>query len=83
MDAEMPGFEPTCAVFAAWRANDLVLYSTLLHHAWMLGLNPEGACTDDLLSRKPGFLLSALHSHTFRWLSATPLVFLFLGFLPL
>jgi len=44
---------------------------------------PEGACTDDLLSRKPGFLLSALHSHAFCWLSAAPLVFLFLGFLPL
>jgi hypothetical protein len=41
------------------------------------------ACTDDLLSRKPGFLLSALHSRTFCWLSAAPLVFLFLGFLPL
>jgi hypothetical protein len=29
-----------------------------------------------------GFLLSALHSRAFHWLSAAPLVFLFLGFLP-
>ena len=43
----------------------------------------EGACTDDSLSRKPGFLLSAVHSRALRWLSAAPLVFLFLGFLPL
>jgi hypothetical protein len=41
---------------------------------------PEGACTDDLLSRKPGFLLSAMHSRSFRWLSASTLVFLFLVF---
>ncbi len=40
-------------------------------------------CTDEFLSRKHGFLLSAMHSHTFRWFSAAPLVFLFLGFLPL
>ncbi len=43
----------------------------------------EGVCTYEFLSRKPGFLLSALHSHTFRWFSVTPLVFLFLGLLPL
>jgi hypothetical protein len=42
---------------------------------------PEGVCTDDLLLRKPGFLLSAMHSHTFRQFSASPLVFLFFGFL--
>jgi hypothetical protein len=35
-------------------------------------------------SRKPGFLLSAMHSHVvFRWFSAAPLVFLFLDLLPL
>ncbi len=28
-------------------------------------------------------LLSAMHSHAFRWFSAAPLVFLFLGLLPL
>ncbi len=44
---------------------------------------PEGICTDEFLSRKPGFLISAMHSHTFRWFSDAPLVFLFLGFLPL
>ncbi len=44
---------------------------------------PEGVCTDEFLSRKPGFLLSAMHSHAFRWFSAAPLVFLFLGLLPL
>jgi hypothetical protein len=43
----------------------------------------EGVCTDEFLSRKPGFLLSAMHSHAFRWFSAAPLVFLFLGLLPL
>ena len=37
--------------------------------------SPEGVCTDEFLSRKPGFLLSAMHSHTFRWFSAAPLVF--------
>jgi hypothetical protein len=36
-----------------------------------------------VLSRKPGFLLSAMHSHTFRWFSAAPLLFVFLGLLPL
>jgi hypothetical protein len=30
---------------------------------------------------KPGFLLSAMHSRFFRWFSAAPLGFLFLGFL--
>jgi hypothetical protein len=35
-----------------------------------------------LLSRKPGFLFSAF-SRAFRWFSATTLVFLFIGFLPL
>jgi hypothetical protein len=45
--------------------------------------SPEGVCTDEFLSRKPGFLLSAMHSHAFRWFSAAPLVFLFLGLLPL
>ncbi len=44
---------------------------------------PEGVCTDEFLSRKPGFLLSAMHSHAFRWVSAAPLVLLFLGILPL
>ncbi len=44
--------------------------------------HPEGVCTDDLLLRKPGFLLSAMHSRTFRWFSASPLVFMFLRFLP-
>jgi hypothetical protein len=44
---------------------------------------PEGVGTDDLLLRKPGFLLSAPHSRTLRWFSVTPLVFLFCGFLPL
>jgi hypothetical protein len=38
-------------------------------------LFPEGVCTDEFLSRKPGFLLSAMHSHPFRWFSAAPLVF--------
>jgi hypothetical protein len=33
---------------------------------------PEGVCTDEFLSRKPGFLLSAMHSHAFRWFSAAP-----------
>ncbi len=42
---------------------------------------PEGVFTDEFLSRKPGFLLSAMHSPTFRWVSAAPPVFLFLGFL--
>ncbi len=37
--------------------------------------DPEGVCTDEFLSRKPGFLLSAMHSHAFRWFSAAPLVF--------
>ncbi len=37
---------------------------------------------NEFLSRKPGFLLSAMHSHTFRWFSAAPLVFVFLGLLP-
>jgi hypothetical protein len=46
-------------------------------------LRKEGKCTDDLFSRKPGFLLSTMHSRAFRWFSAAPLVFLFLGFLPL
>jgi hypothetical protein len=44
---------------------------------------PEGVCTDEFLSRKPGFLLSAMHIHGFHWFSAAPLVFLFLGLLPL
>ncbi len=52
--------------------------------ASLIGGEPsEGACIDDLLSIKPGILLSALHSRAFRWLSAAPLVFLFLGFLSL
>ncbi len=44
---------------------------------------PKGECTDEFLSRKPGFLLSAIHSHAFRWFSAAPLIFLFLGLLSL
>jgi hypothetical protein len=44
---------------------------------------PEGVCTDEFLSRNPGFLLLAMHSPTFPWFSAAPLVFLFLGLLPL
>jgi hypothetical protein len=50
---------------------------------WSLTVLPEGVCTDEFLSRKPGFLLSAIHNHAFRWFSAAPLVFLFLGLLPL
>jgi hypothetical protein len=57
---------------------------------WTYGLepswwdaNPEGVCTDDLLLGKPGFLLSTIRSHTLRWFSVAPLVFLFRGFLPL
>ncbi len=46
-------------------------------------LHAEGVCTEEFLLRKPGFLLSAMHSHAFRWFSAAPLVFLFLGLLPL
>ncbi len=49
----------------------------------VLSMRPEGVCTDEFLSRKPGFLLSVMHSHTFRRFSAAPLVFLFLGLLPL
>jgi hypothetical protein len=49
--------------------------------------NPEGACTlhRRFIIKKPwlGFLLSALHSRAFSWLSAAPLVFLFLGLRPL
>jgi hypothetical protein len=48
-----------------------------------LGHCPEGVCTDEFLSRKPGFLLSAMHRYAFGWFSASPLVFLFLGLLPL
>jgi hypothetical protein len=44
---------------------------------------PEGVSTDDLLLRKPGFLLSAMHSRSFRNFSAAPLVILFFGFRPL
>ncbi len=44
---------------------------------------PEGVCTDEFLSRKPGFRLSAMHRYAFRWFSASPLVFMFLGLLPL
>jgi hypothetical protein len=33
------------------------------------------------LSSKPGFLLSAMNSHAFRWFSAACPVLLFLGFL--
>ncbi len=46
-----------------------------------MSVYPEGVSTDDLLSRKPGFLLSAMHSRAFRWFFAGPLVFLLLGFL--
>jgi hypothetical protein len=46
-------------------------------------LRPEGVWTDEFLSRKHGFLFSAMHSHAFPWFSAAPPVFLFLGFLPL
>ncbi len=42
---------------------------------------PEGVCTDDLQSRKPRFLLSAMHNRAFSWFFAAPLVFLLLGFL--
>jgi hypothetical protein len=45
-------------------------------------LTPEGTCTDNLLSRKPGSLLSAMHSRAFHWVSAAPLVFLFLVSFP-
>jgi hypothetical protein len=38
-------------------------------------MKQEGVCTDEFLSRKPGFLLSAMHSHAFCWFSAAPLVF--------
>jgi hypothetical protein len=51
--------------------------------SYMCQSSPEGVCTDEFLSRKPGFLLSVMHSHAFRWFSAAPLVFLFLGLLPL
>jgi hypothetical protein len=40
-------------------------------------------CTNEFLSRKPGFLLLAMHGHPFCWFSFAPPVFLFLGFLPL
>jgi len=39
------------------------------------------ARTDDFLSRKPDFLLSAMHIRAFHWFSTASLVFLFLGFL--
>ncbi len=52
-------------------------------HCFEICLFPEGVCTDEFLSRKPSFLLSAMHSHPFCWFSAAPLVFLFLGLLPL
>jgi hypothetical protein len=52
--------------------------------AWQLiHQHPDGVCTNEFLSRKPGFLLSAMHNHAFRWFSAAPPVFLFLGFLSL
>jgi hypothetical protein len=35
----------------------------------------EGVCTEEFLSRKLGFLLSAMHSHAFCWFSVAPLVF--------
>jgi hypothetical protein len=44
---------------------------------FLLFSSTEGVCTDDLLSRKPGFLLSAMHSHEFCWFSFCRL----LGFL--
>ncbi len=48
-----------------------------------LAMLPEGACTENLLSRKPGFLLSAMHSRSFRCFVPLPYFFLFLGILPL
>ncbi len=36
---------------------------------------PEGVCTDEFLSRKPGFLLSAMHSHAFCWFSCSLVFF--------
>jgi hypothetical protein len=41
----------------------------------------DGVCKDDLLSRKHGFLISAMHSHAFPWFSCRSMVFLFPGFL--
>jgi hypothetical protein len=48
-------------------------------------VSPEGVCILHRLFiiKKPGFLLSAMHSRTFRWFSTAPLVFLFPGLLPL
>ncbi len=62
------------------RGGDGAEAGALILQVWMYA---EGVCTDEFLSRKPGFLLSAMHSHTFRWFSAALLVFLFLGLLPL
>jgi hypothetical protein len=59
-----------------WRWN----LADKMYHFW---ISPEGVCTDEFLSRKPGFLLSVMHSHAFRRFSVASLVFLFLGLLPL
>jgi hypothetical protein len=44
--------------------------------------HPEGVCTDDLLLRKPGFLLSAMHSREFVGFLPLPGFSCSLGFFP-
>jgi hypothetical protein len=66
-----------------YQGNPPTLYKDTQSRRLFASLRPWGVCTDGILSRKPGFLLSAMHSHAFRWFSAAPLVFLFLALLPL
>ncbi len=67
-----------------WKSVNQHVYNALVRVSKLVQTQSlEDVCTNEFLSRKPGFLLSAMHSHTFRWFSATPLVFLFLGLLPL
>ena len=51
---------------------------------FLVGFNSSGGCMHRRFIIKKTWLSAfSLHSHAFRWLSAAPLVFLFLGFLPL
>jgi hypothetical protein len=61
-----------CSLFLLYLAFSVSFWSGMKSH---ICVTPEGVCTDEFLSRKPGFLLSAMHSHTFGWFSAAPLVF--------
>ncbi len=65
-------FTNLLSLLSPLNSNDRSIPLSLNWESCRFTVPPEGVCTDEFLSRKPGFLLSAMHSHAFRWFSAAP-----------